>query len=181
MSNANSLWCWLLRVNEVSETHCPDNADVLLVKALTEGAGRLGLPLPQEPDTSGCMFSCGGLKIYSSNGGENNTISDAGEGGGEVPWSLGHRPFLLMHFASNRLNAQFIINERGEPKLMMSDEAVRPVPEFKFWADYEAFFDPLVEQGINLSEVKKDLISLGLIQGPLSFGLDDDDDNDFIL
>lgn len=179
MSNTTPLWTWLLREEGDGESNATD----MMVSALLEGAQRLGMPATGTTGKDSVLFQAQSFTLYASESGQNNCINALGNGAGEVRWSLGHRPFLLMYYASLKVNQHFQANQFGEPKLMIADESVRLVPEMSVWSEYETYLKPFVENGLGLKQTKEDLIALGLVQAALvmSFGEDDDDDGFYPL
>lgn len=182
MSNTTSstLWCWLLNGRNATERA----ADTDLVLALYKGADRLGGKGTGDVlIKEGVMFDAFGLTIHKGSNRANNTIDEKGEGAGEVNWSLGHRPFVLMVFAKQELDRLYPANEYGDPKLTVADESMRLIPALSCWSDFENYLTPFVAHGVDLEQARLDLEALGLIGSPMAFGLDDDDDedDDFIL
>lgn len=178
-ATATTLWCWFLRGKSEQEPGAHSD----LVLALNKAASLLGASTTLDADNYRVRFDAFGLRLISGNQSGNGEIDDQGEAGAEVPWALGHRPFVMMVYAMQEINTSYASNRFGEPKLTVADESMRVLPVLSCWEDYQSYLSPYKGCGVDLEQARQDLIALGLIGAPMVFGLDDDDedDDDFIL
>tara|TARA_R110002051_G_scaffold318017_3_gene399825 strand:- start:1114 stop:1683 length:570 start_codon:yes stop_codon:yes gene_type:complete len=180
-STASDLWYWLLRGKSETETA----ADTELVLALNKAASLLGANSTLDTANDRVRFDAFGLRIIEGNPGGtdagNGEIDDQCEVAGEVPWALGHRPFVLMVYAKQEIDRLYAADKFGDPKLSVADESMRVIPVLTCWEDYKNYLSPYEACGVDLEQARQDLIALGLIGAPMVFGLDDDDEDDFIL